>query len=87
MNYTNCNLCPRKCGADRTAGERGWCGAPDTALVAKTMIHRWEEPALAPNGRSGAIFFGGCTLGCIYCQNRAISGIPVGMELDSDQIR
>ena len=87
MNYTNCKLCPRRCGADRPAGERGWCGAPDTALVAKTMIHRWEEPALSPQGRSGAIFFGGCTLGCKYCQNRAISGGPVGKPMDSAQLR
>ena len=87
MNYKNCNLCPRRCGIDRTAGERGWCGAPDTALVARTMIHRWEEPVLAPNGKSGAIFFGGCTLGCVYCQNRAISGIPVGKPTDSAKLR
>ena len=87
MDYTNCTLCPRKCGVDRTAGERGWCGAPDTALVAKTMLHQWEEPVLAPNGRSGAIFFGGCTLGCVYCQNRAISQSPVGTPMDSAQLR
>ena len=87
MDYTNCTLCPRKCGVDRTAGERGWCGAPDTALVAKTMLHQWEEPVLAPNGKSGAIFFGGCTLGCIYCQNRAISQRPVGTEMDSVRLR
>ncbi|MBR2889720.1 MAG: 4Fe-4S cluster-binding domain-containing protein [Oscillospiraceae bacterium] len=51
------------------------------------MIHRWEEPALSPQGRSGAIFFGGCTLGCKYCQNRAISGGPVGKPMDSAQLR
>ena len=87
MNYENCTLCPRKCGVDRTAGERGWCGAPDRALVAKTMLHAWEEPVLSPNGKSGAIFFGGCTLGCIYCQNRAISQSPVGTPVDSKQLR
>ena len=87
MDYQNCELCPRKCGVDRTAGEWGWCGAPDTALVAKTMLHQWEEPVLSPNGKSGAIFFGGCTLGCIYCQNRAISQSPVGTPMDSKQLR
>ena len=56
-------------------------------MVAKTMLHKWEEPALAGNGGSGAIFFGGCTLGCKYCQNRAISGAPVGMPMDSVQLR
>jgi putative pyruvate formate lyase activating enzyme len=51
------------------------------------MIHKWEEPALAGEGGSGAIFFGGCTLGCKYCQNRAISGKPVGKEVDSMALR
>ena len=87
MDYSNCNLCPRTCGVDRSAGERGWCGAPDTALVAKAMLHKWEEPALAGNGGSGAVFFGGCTLGCRYCQNMAISGKPVGEKMDSAQLR
>ena len=87
MDYTNCALCPRICGVDRSAGESGWCGAPDAALVAKTMLHRWEEPVLSPNGRSGAIFFGGCTLGCVYCQNGAISQKPVGTPMDAAQLR
>ena len=87
MRYVNCKLCPRMCGVDRTAGQRGFCGCPDVALVAKTMLHKWEEPALAGNGGSGAIFFGGCTLGCQYCQNRAISGGPVGTPVDSQGLR
>ena len=87
MDYSNCKLCPRGCGVDRAAGETGWCGAPGTALVAKTMLHQWEEPALAPNGKSGAVFFGGCTLGCKYCQNAAISGRAVGERMDSAQLR
>ncbi len=87
MNYVNCNLCPRGCGVDRTAGQTGWCGAPDVALVAKTMLHPWEEPALAGSGGSGAVFFGGCTLGCQFCQNRAISARPVGEKTDAVQLR
>lgn len=87
MDYTNCKLCPRECGVDRTAGETGFCGCPDTALVAKRMLHRWEEPALAGSGGSGAIFFGGCTLGCIYCQNKAISQAPTGEKADSSRLR
>ena len=87
MDYSNCQLCPRGCGADRSAGERGWCGAPGTALVAKTMLHKWEEPVLAGEGGSGAIFFGGCTLGCVYCQNCAISERPVGREVNGTQLR
>jgi len=87
MDYTSCALCPRRCGADRTAGRTGWCGAPATTLVAKAMLHQWEEPALAGSGGSGAVFFGGCTLGCKYCQNAAISGSPVGQPMDSRELR
>ncbi len=87
MDYSSCTLCPRHCGVDRTAGQVGYCGGSDTALVAKIMLHPWEEPALAPKGKSGAIFFGGCTLGCIYCQNKAISAQSVGTPMDSRQIR
>ena len=87
MDYSNCNLCPRKCYVNRSAGETGYCGCPATALVAKTMIHKWEEPALAGSGGSGAIFFGGCTLGCVYCQNRDISCHPTGKSMDSAGLR
>ena len=87
MNYTSCDLCPRKCQVNRTTGELGFCGCPDTALVAKTMLHKWEEPVLAGNGGSGAIFFGGCTLGCQYCQNRAISRAPTGKPMDQAALR
>ena len=87
MDYVNCQLCPRRCGVDRTAGKTGYCGCPPVALVAKTMLHMWEEPALAGSGGSGAIFFGGCTLGCKFCQNRAISSVPVGKSMDSNQLR
>ncbi len=87
MTYVNCTLCPRQCGANRAAGETGCCGCPGEALVAKAMLHKWEEPALAGDGGSGAVFFGGCTLGCKYCQNAAISGGPVGKAVDSKQLR
>ena len=87
MDYKHCTLCPRECGVDRTAGEIGFCRCPDAALVAKTMVHMWEEPVLAGGGGSGAIFFGGCTLGCKYCQNRAISASPAGTPMDSAALR
>ena len=87
ISYVNCQLCPRMCGVDRTAGERGFCGGPAQALVAKAMLHKWEEPALAGEGGSGAIFFGGCTLQCAYCQNRAISSRSVGTPLDGRELR
>lgn len=87
MTYSNCTLCPRQCGVNRSAGELGFCRCPDTALVAKTMLHHWEEPALAGAGGSGAIFFGGCTLGCKFCQNSAISHTPTGTPMDSQVLR
>ena len=87
MDYKICTLCPRQCGVDRSAGQLGYCRCPDTALVAKAMIHKWEEPALAGNGGSGTVFFGGCTLGCKYCQNSKISGGAVGKPVDSDGLR
>ena len=87
MDYKECRLCPRQCGVDRAAGQKGVCRCPDTALVAKTMLHKWEEPALAGSGGSGAIFFGGCTLGCRYCQNREISCQPTGEPTTSAWLR
>lgn len=87
MDYRNCRLCPRQCGADRAAGAVGFCGCPAEALVAKAMIHKWEEPALAGPGGSGAVFFGGCTLKCSFCQNGAISARPVGTPMDDKQLR
>ena len=87
MDYRNCRLCPRQCGVDRVKGETGFCGCPAAALVAKAMVHKWEEPALAGPGGSGAVFFGGCTLRCSYCQNGAISSQPVGRAMDSAALR
>lgn len=68
----NCTLCPRRCGADRTRG-RGICKGTDTVRIAKVMTHRWEEPCICGDGGAGAVFFSGCALGCVYCQNRDIS--------------
>ena len=87
MTYENCRLCPRGCGADRAGGKTGYCRCPGIAMVQKTMIHRWEEPALAGSGGSGAIFFGGCTMNCVYCQNHAISRNPCGQPADSRKLR
>ena len=86
-DYSCCRLCPRRCCVDRRSSERGFCGGGDRATVAKTMLHHWEEPVLAGRGGSGAIFFGGCTLGCCYCQNRAISAEPAGVEMDATALR
>lgn len=87
MDYKSCRLCPRACGVDRTAGARGYCRLPGKARVAKVMRHLWEEPCLAGEGGSGAIFFSGCNLRCIFCQNAEISHEAVGKEMDSSQLR
>ena len=78
MNYEHCTLCPRRCGVNRLAGERGYCGMPAEAMVAKAMLHYGEEPPISGNFGTGAVFFSGCTLRCRYCQNREISFDGVG---------
>ena len=87
MDYVNCHLCPRACEIDRTRGQVGFCGGPDGAVVAKAMVHKWEEPVLAGSGGSGAIFFSGCSLQCVYCQNRAISRGARGTRMDGPALR
>lgn len=87
LTYNPCRLCPRACGVNRSQGELGFCRCPDRALVAKAMLHKWEEPVLAGQGGSGAVFFGGCTLGCRYCQNAAISRGAVGKAMDNEELR
>lgn len=67
-----CNLCPRSCNVDRETS-RGVCRAPREISIAKIMLHKWEEPCISGNMGSGAIFFRGCPLGCVFCQNRDIS--------------
>ena len=68
-----CLLCPRECGADRENGQVGYCGVSDEIRVARAALHMWEEPCISGDKGSGTIFFVGCPLGCIYCQNYEIS--------------
>ena len=75
----SCNLCPRGCGVDR-GSRRGCCGEGAAMRVAKIMLHRWEEPCICGEGGAGAIFFSGCSLRCVYCQNAAVSRGEVGAE-------
>lgn len=81
-----CTMCPRRCGADREQGEIGYCGAGDGIRVAKVMLHPWEEPCLIHGPGAGAIFFGGCPLHCVYCQNKAISHGDVGEIWDTSRL-
>ncbi|MBQ7826748.1 MAG: 4Fe-4S cluster-binding domain-containing protein [Clostridia bacterium] len=81
----NCTLCPRQCRVDRTYGS-GFCGGGDTVRVAKIMTHPWEEPCICGEGGAGAVFFSGCALGCVYCQNRDISRGECGEEYTADAL-
>ena len=71
--YSDCTLCPRNCHADRLSGGTGYCGMSAELTVAKAYKHMWEEPCLTGENGSGTVFFTGCNLGCIFCQNREIS--------------
>lgn len=87
-----CSLCPRGCGAPRTAEEgRGFCRLPETMLIARIAPHLWEEPPISGTRGTGAVFFSGCTLRCAYCQNADIShrnaGRPFTPEALAEALR
>ena len=83
---TQCALCPRRCGADRQRGEIGFCGANGTVRVARAGLHMWEEPPLSGTKGSGTVFFSGCSLRCVYCQNRAISQGLAGKTVSVERL-
>lgn len=83
-----CNLCPRKCGALRTEAEgRGVCGMPAAPVLARAALHRWEEPPISGTRGSGAIFFSGCSLRCVFCQNEPISRDGFGKPVTVARLR
>ncbi|MBP3879330.1 MAG: radical SAM protein [Lachnospiraceae bacterium] len=77
----NCRLCARSCGADRIHGEAGRCGGTDKVFAARSALHMWEEPCISGKEGSGAVFFSGCPLGCVFCQNRSIALGKAGKEI------
>ena len=80
-----CNLCPRRCGALRTETEgRGVCRMPE---VARAALHQWEEPPISGTRGSGTVFFSGCSLGCVFCQNDAISHQDFGRPISLERLR
>lgn len=81
----NCELCPRRCGVDRSAS-RGYCGMGEKPVAARAMLHFWEEPCISGERGSGAVFFSGCVLGCAYCQNYDISAKRKGREITEDRL-
>ena len=83
-----CTLCPRNCGAERTAEHgSGFCGMPAGLRVARAMLHRWEEPPISGTNGAGTVFFSGCTLRCCYCQNGSISAGGQGKDISTARLR
>jgi len=77
----DCTLCPRNCHADRTSGKTGYCKATDELVVARAALHMWEEPCISGEEGSGAVFFSGCAVGCVYCQNHNIAKGLAGKKI------
>lgn len=86
QHFSSCHLCPRECGAARMEGRAGACGAGAVIKVARAALHLWEEPCISGKEGSGAVFFSGCPLGCIYCQNQEISRGQAGYEITVDRL-
>lgn len=84
--YENCLLCPRACGVDRLAGQKGFCGETAVMRIACACLHFGEEPCLTNEGGSGTIFFSGCTLKCVSCQNNQLSHEGLGREVSSQEL-
>lgn len=80
-----CNICPRKCNIDRTI-YKGYCGMDDTLVVARAALHMWEEECISGKEGSGAVFFAGCNLRCVFCQNRNISKNGAGKTITVDRL-
>ena len=84
--YENCLLCPRKCGINRRAGQTGVCGVSSEIKVARAALHYWEEPCISGKRGSGAVFFSGCSLHCVFCQNREISDGKEGKVISKERL-
>lgn len=84
--YKNCLLCPRKCGINRRTGQTGVCGVSSEIKVARAALHYWEEPCISGKRGSGAVFFSGCSLHCVFCQNREISDGKEGKVISKERL-
>jgi len=82
----NCTLCPRNCGVDRTVGDVGYCGAPADIRIARAALHMWEEPCLVGASGSGTVFFSGCNMKCLFCQNHNIAIGQTGKSITIDRL-
>ena len=86
FTYSACELCARKCGIDRTVGQVGFCRSSHILKITRAALHFWEEPIISGTNGSGTVFFSGCSLGCIYCQNAKISRASVGREVTAYEL-
>lgn len=86
VSYDNCRLCPRMCGVRRSEGRMGLCGMDGKLRVARAALHMWEEPCISGTAGSGTVFFSGCTLRCIFCQNYKIAAGAYGKEITADRL-
>ena len=84
--YENCLLCPRKCGINRRTGQTGVCGVSSEIKVARAALHYWEVPCISGKRGSGAVFFSGCSLHCVFCQNREISDGKAGKLISKERL-
>lgn len=80
-----CNSCPRKCNIDRS-DSFGYCKSPDAFRLSRASLHYWEEPCISGKDGSGAVFFSGCNLRCVFCQNYEISHENKGVEISDDKL-
>ena len=81
-----CMLCPRQCQIKREEGKRGFCGESDLVRISRAALHMWEEPCISGTNGSGAVFFSGCTLRCVYCQNFHIANSEVGKTVSVERL-
>lgn len=84
--YNDCTICPRNCHIDRTLSKKGYCKVTDELIVARAALHMWEEPCISGTKGSGTVFFSGCSIGCVYCQNHNIAKGMIGKAISTERL-
>ena len=84
-SYENCRLCPRACGVNRSE-RKGFCGESSVLRASRASLHMWEEPPLSGKTGSGTVFFSGCNLGCVFCQNHEIAHENKGVDISPERL-
>lgn len=84
--YEKCRLCPRECGVNRNMGERGVCGETSKLRIARAALHMWEEPCITGQHGSGTVFFAGCQMKCVFCQNYAVANSDIGTQINEYEL-